>query len=88
MTSVQDWRSPKPNSGRRCLLCGEAPAGLAHIKVSWFRGDDEVKAVCKKCRRLPNAEEMLTCDHVFRDTKFCVNCRWEPPASMLGARPG
>jgi hypothetical protein len=59
MSSVEAWEAPKPNSGRKCALCGKAPAGKAHIKVSWFRGDDVVVACCRDCKKLPDAEDRL-----------------------------
>lgn len=53
------WEHPKPTSGRKCLLCGKAPAGRLHVPVSEFRGDDDVFPCCKACQRLPDVEARL-----------------------------
>lgn len=56
---IGDWRPPLSNSEARCLLCGAVPAGLVHIQVSWFRGDDEVVRCCRPCSRKSDAAERL-----------------------------
>lgn len=53
---VGSWRPPKNqgravNTGRMCVVCGAAPAGLQFIEISIFRGDDEHIAACKTCSR-------------------------------------
>lgn len=53
------YQPPKKASRRRCVLCGAIPAGRAHIKVSWFRGDDVVVAACRPCTRGEGAADAL-----------------------------
>ena len=46
-----EWRAPKRSSGRKCAVCGTAPAGIQFVEVSIFRGEDEAVACCKACQR-------------------------------------
>jgi hypothetical protein len=47
------FRRPKRNSGRKCVVCGVAPAGILDVEVNWFRGDDLCIACCggKPCKQ-------------------------------------
>lgn len=45
-----DYRPPKPNSERKCLLCDHAPAGIQFVQVNWFRGDDVRCPCCQQCK--------------------------------------
>jgi len=51
-----EYRKPKPTSGRKCAVCGFAPAGLQFVQVNIFRGDDVAVACCDTCRKTRKAE--------------------------------
>jgi hypothetical protein len=53
-----EYRKPKPTSGRKCALCGSAPAGIQFVEVNWFRGDDVAVPCCDTCKKTRKDEVM------------------------------
>jgi hypothetical protein len=43
-----EYRDPKPASGRKCSICGAAPAGFQFVQIGYMRGDDESSPCCKR----------------------------------------
>lgn len=74
-----DWVAPKPNSTRKCLLCQKAPAGLQHIQVGFFRGDDVVLACCRSCSQAESVGAMLDAEYIAR----CPRCNHARQIAVL-----
>jgi hypothetical protein len=57
-----EWkRHPKPEyekegQGRQCIFCSKWTLGKRFIQVNFFRGDDEIRAVCFGCRKRKEEE--------------------------------
>lgn len=54
-----EWRKPKPNSGRKCHLCGLTPAGFQFVEINWFRGNDVAVPCCDVCRKTRKAQLLI-----------------------------
>lgn len=50
---IGSYRQPKKTSGRKCIVCDKAPAGLLDIEIDWYRGNDLTVACCgsRECRQ-------------------------------------
>lgn len=59
---IHRWDRPRTRgkgSNRACRNCGARPAGMAHVAVSRFRGEDVVVPCCERCRRAESVASRL-----------------------------
>lgn len=46
----------RTKQGKKCLCCDQFTNGKRFVQVNFFRGDDELIALCSVCKKKPEKE--------------------------------